>query len=462
MAAQATRPDQPARPNIVFFHVDNLGLGELGCYGGGMVRGAETRRIDAFAREGLQLWHYVAEPQCTPSRSALMTGRHAVRSGTHTIAAGGETGGLVAWERTMGDVLSEAGYATACLGKWHIGAEDGRWPTDHGFDEWYGPPRSYTECMWLEDPWYDPERDLRSYMLEGDKASGVRVREDQPLTMDLKRDVDAEYIRRGVDFVRRSVAAGTPFYLYFNHSLMHMPTIPRPELKGKSSNGDWADCLLELDEDFGVLLDLLDELGIADNTIVVFAGDNGAEEKLLWRGSPGVFEGSYFSSSEGGLRTPCLIRRPGQVAPGRSSNEMVHQVDMFTTLLAWAGCDVPGDREIDGLDQRAFFEGRQDASSREGCLVWLKDVLHGVKWRDFKVMFVRQQYFDEEARTLSTPHVINLITDPKEREPHNQQYLHSWVQVHSRRLVDDFRASVKREPLIPAGSPIDYVPTRGG
>jgi hypothetical protein len=135
---------------------------------------------------------------------------------------------------------------------------------------------------------------------------------------------------------------------------------------------------------------------------------------------------------------------------------------MFTTLLAWAGCDVPGDREIDGLDQRAFFEGRQDASSREGCLVWLKDVLHGVKWRDFKVMFVRQQYFDEEARTLSTPHVINLITDPKEREPHNQQYLHSWVQVHSRRLVDDFRASVKREPLIPAGSPIDYVPTRGG
>jgi hypothetical protein len=399
--------ERPTHPNVLFFHVDNLGLGELGCYGGGMVRGADTRRIDGFAREGLQLWHYIAEPQCTPSRSALMTGRYAVRSGTHTIAAGGETGGIVAWERTMGDILSEAGYATACLGKWHIGAEDGRWPTDHGFDQWYGPPRSYTECMWLEDPWYEAGRDLGSYMLEGDREHGVTVRHDQQLTMDLKRDIDAEYMRRGVDFVRRSVAADRPFYLYFNHSLMHMPTIPRPEFKGKSKNGDWADCLLELDDDFGALLDLLDELGIADNTIVVFAGD------------------------------------------------------MFTTLLRWVGCETPDDREIDGLDQRAFFEGRQEESSREGCLVWLKDTLHGVKWRNFKVMFVRQRYFDEEPRVLSTPHVINLVTDPKEREAHNQQYLHSWVQVHSRRLVTEFRESTKREPLIPAGSAVGYVPTRG-
>jgi arylsulfatase len=299
-------------------------------------------------------------------------------------------------------------------------------------------------------------------MLDGDKAHGVRVREDQQLTMDLKRDVDGEYMRRGVDFVRRSVAADRPFYLYFNHSLMHMPTIPRPEFKGKSGNGDWADCLLELDHDFGVLLDLLDELGVADDTIVVFAGDNGAEDKLLWRGSPGVFEGSYFSSSEGGLRTPCIIRWPGHVEPDRSSNGMVHQVDMFTTLLRWAGCDIPADREIDGLDQRAFFEGQQEESSREGCLVWLKDVLHGVKWRDFKVMFVRQNFFDEAPQVLSTPHVINLITDPKEREPHNQQYLHSWVQVHSRRLVKEFRESTVREPLIPTGAPVEYVPNREG
>jgi len=167
------------KPNIVWFHVDNLGLGELGCYGGGKVRGAETKRIDQFARDGLQLWHYVAEPQCTPSRSALMTGRHAIRSGTHTVAIGGEAGGIVAWERTIADVLSVAGYATACFGKWHIGAEEGRWPTDHGFDEWYGPPRSYDECLWADDPWYDPRVAPAAYMLEGRKGERVRERRDQ-------------------------------------------------------------------------------------------------------------------------------------------------------------------------------------------------------------------------------------------------------------------------------------------
>ena len=238
-----------------------------------------------------------------------------------------------------------------------------------------------------------------------------------------------------------------------------MPTIPRLEFKGKSGNGDWADCLLELDHDFGELLDTLEELGVADDTIVVFAGDNGAEEQVLWRGSPGVFEGSYFSSSEGGLRTPCLIRWPNRVRPDRVSNEMVHQVDMFPTLLHWASCEAPTDRVIDGIDQGAFFRGEQETSSREGCLVWLRDRLHGVKWRNFKVMYVRQMRYDEEAHTLSTPHVINLHTDPKEREHHNYEHLHSWVTAHTRPLVKAFDDSVKQEPLIPFGAPLDHVPT---
>jgi len=119
------------KPNIVYFQVDNLGYGELGCYGGGILRGADTRRIDQFAREGFQLLNFAPEAQCTPSRSALLTGRHAIRSGNHTVASAGS--GLVAWERTFGDIFSEAGYATMCLGKWHVGDGDGRWPNDHGF-----------------------------------------------------------------------------------------------------------------------------------------------------------------------------------------------------------------------------------------------------------------------------------------------------------------------------------------
>jgi len=452
-------PDQAKRPNILFFHVDNLGMGELGCYGGGVVRGAPTTRVDRFAREGLQLWHYIAEPQCTPSRSALMTGRHAIRSGTHSVPTGGETGGLVAWERTLGDILSEAGYATACYGKWHLGCEAGRWATNHGFDEFYGPPRSYTECLWPEDPWYDPTRDPVCYMLEGQKGESMRELRDQQMTREVRRDVDLEYSRRARDFLRRSVDAGTPFFLYYNHSLLHLPTIPRDAFKGQSGNGDWADCLLELDHDFGELLDWLDELGVAENTIVVCAGDNGAEEQVLWRGSPGVFEGSYFSSSEGGLRTPCMVRWPGQVEPDRVSNEMVHQVDIFTTLLSWAGCETPTDRVIDGIDQGPFFRGEQEASNREGCLIWVRERLHGVKWRNFKVMHVRQMRYDDELHVLPTPHVINLHTDPKEREHHNHPYLHSWITAHTRPLMKAFEDSLKREPLIPPGAPLDHVPT---
>ena len=448
------------KPNIVWFHVDNLGLGEIGCYGGGKVRGAETRRIDQFSREGLQLWHYVTEPQCTPSRSALMTGRRAIRSGTHTVALAGEVGGIVTWERTMGDVLSESGYATACFGKWHIGAESGRWPTDHGFDEWYGPPRSYDECLWPDDPWYDSHVAPVSYMLQGRKGEPVHERRDQQLTVDLKRDVGREYERRALDFMRRSMDTGKPFFLYYNHPLMHLPLVPDEAFKGQSGNGDAADCLLQLDHDFGTLLDFIKNSGIESNTIVVFAGDNGPEDMLLWRGSSGVFEGSYFTSSEGGLRTPRLIRWPGHVSAGSSSTELVHQVDMFPTLRGWAGCEVPQDRVIDGIDQSSFFLGKQEKSNREGCLVWVGERLHGVKWRHFKVLFVKQRYFHDDVPPAGSPHIINLISDPKEREPVNAQYFHSWVMGPVGQLLRRFQESVKREPLIPAGAAVDFVPKR--
>ena len=444
------------QPNIVYFHVDNLGLGELGCFGGGILRGAGTRRIDQFAAEGLKLSHFVVEPQCTPTRSALMTGRYPIRSGNHTIALGGNGSGLVAWERTMGDILSDAGYTTACFGKWHIGAENGRWPTDHGFDEWYGPARTYDECLWPDDPWYDADRDGYSCMYEGTRIGGVQQLTDQQLTVALKGEVDAEYDRRARSFLQRSVTAGKPFFLYHNHSLMHFPMVARPEFRGQSTSGDWGDCLLMLDYDFGRILDYLDELGVAGNTIVVFAGDNGPEDHLLGRGTAGFFDGSYFSSAEGGIRTPCLIRWPDRV-PARESNELVHVTDMFTTLLRWAGCEPPPDRVIDGADQREFFGGGE-SSAREGSLVWLNDELHAVKWSQFKVSFKRQQHFHDPEIPLGFARIINLLEDPKEREPVNQTFVRWWVMQHAHRLMQQFEESTEREGLIPAGASLDFVP----
>lgn len=443
------------RPNVIYFQVDNLGYGELGCYGGGVLRGADTRRIDQFAQEGFQLLNFAPEAQCTPSRAALMTGRHAIRTGNHMAAAGADSG-IVAWERTMGDLFSAAGYATMCMGKWHIGDRDGSWPTDHGFDEWYGPPHSYDECMWEKDPWYVPGRDPESYLLEGLK--GQKVNEAEKLTYDGKRNIDVEYQRRAFRFMEESTAADRPFLLYFNHSLMHLPVVPRDEYRGKSAQGDWADCLLQLDGDFGALLDKLEQLGISDNTIVVFAGDNGNEELLLHRGTAGFFEGSYFTGMEAALRTPCIARWPGKIAAGRKSDQIVHITDWFVTLAAMAGLPVPDDRMIDGVDQTPFLSGEQEHSNREGFIYWNGDKLYGVKWQNFKLVLVEQKYSTDPALPLGFPHIINLMTDPKEREPYNQVYYHSWTMAHFGRLLKQFQLSVRREPLIPAGAPVDYTP----
>ncbi|MCB0785041.1 MAG: sulfatase-like hydrolase/transferase, partial [Flavobacteriales bacterium] len=376
----------------------------------------------------MQLWNFAPETQCTPSRSALMTGRYSIRSGTHTVALAGDGGGLVAWERTMAEVFSDNGYATSCVGKWHIGASDGRWPTDNGFDEWYGPAHSYDEALWVEDPWYDPERDPKSYMYEGVK--GGTTKETVQLTREVKRDLDLEYLERSKAFIERSVADDRPFFLYFNYTLMHMPNDPRPEFKGRSGHGDWADCIMQLDADFGRLLDLLEEAGVAENTIVVFSGDNGPEYMEPWRGDAGRFVGSYFTGMEGSLRTPCIIRYPGVVPAHVESNEVVHITDMYTTLINWTGAAVPKDRVIDGLDQRAFLEGRQPNSAREGFPYWMGETMYGVKWQNFKVVFVAKESFAAPEKKLATPWVINLDVDPKEEKPYNYPYLHTWTMAH--------------------------------
>jgi len=182
------------KSNIVYFLVDNLGMGELSSYSGGPLRGATTKRIDDFGKQGMMLLNFAPEAQCTPSRSALMTGRYSIRSGNHTVGLAGSHSGLVKWERTLGDIFAVAGYATAIVGKWHIGDAPGRWPTDHGFDEWYGIPRSYDECLWPEDPWYDPNRDPVTHVLESRK--GQQVHELEQLTVNVRRDIDVEYMKQ--------------------------------------------------------------------------------------------------------------------------------------------------------------------------------------------------------------------------------------------------------------------------
>jgi len=458
--AQITHPFVPfqttTKPNIVFILMDNLGYGEVGCYGGGVTRGAATPRIDKLATEGTRLTNFNVEAQCTPSRSALMTGRFAIRSGTHSVPIGGGLEGLTQWEVTIAETLSAAGYATAAFGKWHLGSDQGRLPNAQGFDEWYGIPRTTDEALWPSDPAAKAMGVPFEQIMEGRK--GEKSRDVAVYDLEQRRLIDAEITRRTVDFMKRSVAAGKPFYAYVPFTLVHFPTLPNPKFAGKTGFGDFPDALSEMDAHVGEILDAIDSLKIRDNTIVVFTSDNGPEATWPWQGSSGTWRGYYFTHMEGSLRAPFIIRWPNRVPAGRVSNEIVHEVDTFTTWAKIAGAEVPQDRPIDGVDQTDFLLGKSEKSNREGFPVFVADRLEAVKWRNWKVVFYEEQRdWWSPPTKLGSPKAFNLITDPKEEYPQTGLQS-SWIAGPAIKVMVDFEHSLKKYPPIPPGTADPYKP----
>ncbi|TPQ37850.1 arylsulfatase [Cupriavidus pinatubonensis] len=442
------------RPNVLLILADNLGYGELGVYGGGALRGAPTPRIDKLASEGMRLTNMNMEPQCTPSRSAMLTGRYAIRSGTYAVPLPGQAEGLPQWEVTMAETLSNAGYATALYGKWHLGSENGRLPNDQGFDEWYGIPRTTNEAMFPGSPGYSPELRRPEYIMEGrkgEKSHDVRVYD-----MDERRQMDADLTRRAVDFMERQSKAGKPFFAFASLTQPHFPTVPNKRWAGKTGNGDWADMLAEMDANVGQMLDAIDRLGQRNNTIVIFASDNGAEYLRPWDGWSGPWRGQYFTAYEGGIRVPFMIRWPGKIPAGRVSNEIVHGIDVFPTIAHATGTHVPDDRPIDGVDQTAFLEGKTDKSAREGILIWVDNRLQAAKWHNFKAHFYQQDNMEAPAAKLPIPYFFDLYTNPREDE--QKRMYSSWAIGPMMKMIGDFQASTKKYPLIPMGTPDPYVP----
>ncbi|SHN87142.1 arylsulfatase [Bradyrhizobium erythrophlei] len=452
--AQAQQPARQRPPNILFMLVDNLGYGELGVYGGGATRGAPTPRIDRLASEGLRLTNMNMEAQCTPSRSAILTGRYAIRSGTHSVPFGGVADGLTQWEVTLAESLSAAGYATALNGKWHLGSHNGRLPNDQGFDEWYGIPRITDEAMWPGSPGYSPNIMPPEQIMEGRK--GEPSRDVKIYDLEQRRLIDAEITRRSIAFMERQARTKKPFFAYATLTQPHLPTLPNPAFVGKTGNGDWADMLAEMDHNVGEMLDAVDRLGIRDETIVIFASDNGPEFLRDWEGWAGPWKGQYFTAWEGGIRVPFLIRWPGKVPAGRVSDEIVHAVDLFPTLAKFAGAEVPKDRPIDGVDQSDFFTGKTEKSARDGILIWCADRLQAVKWKNFKVHFYQQETMVSPPVKLAIPLLFNLYTNP--REDQDKQITDSWIFGPVLKMVGEFEASTKKYPLIAMGTPDPYVP----
>jgi arylsulfatase A-like enzyme len=433
---------QASRPNIVIMYADNLGFGEVGIYGG--VRGVPTPRLDTLAREGLRLTNFNVETFCTPSRTALLTGRYGIRSGT--LAYRLPVTGMTLWEITIAEYLKPLGYASAQFGKWHAGNAADRAPTNQGFDEWYGIRDSSNESQ--RSTFNDTP-----YIWEG--KAGEATHSVKEFNLETRRTIDREVTERAVDFMARSRSARRPFFLYVPFTHIHFPTLPHPEFAGRTGAGDIGDAMAEMDRNVGVILDAITRFGIARNTIVIWASDGGAEARRPWRGTAGPWRGFYNSAMEGGIRTPFMIRWPGRIPAGRVSNEIVHGTDVFPTIARAVGATMPTDRAIDGVDQLLFFEGKQEKSNRDNFIYFAPgNQVRAVKWGDWKLHY---QWQDEPGTAVQpTMKLFNLRSDPKEET--DIKDFNPWVLAAIDKIVVDFWKTVERYPLIPVGAPDPYTP----
>jgi arylsulfatase len=453
-----------SKPNIVLVFLDNFGWGEPGFNGGGIIRGAPTPRMDQIAAEGLRLTNFNVEVQCTPSRSALMTGRYAIRSGNATVPLGEGVYGLVQWEVTMAEMLSDAGYATGMFGKWHLGRTEGRFPTDQGFDEWYGVPNSTDESVYSSAQGFSESGLGETYVMAGRK--GRTPEKVRPYRLDYRPLIDRDLTDRAIRFAERQAKAGKPFFIYLPYTATHFPTMPHPDFAGRSGKGPWGDLLMQIDSYTGELLDTLDDLGVADDTLFIFTADNGPEAlsagetnltvETAMHGSAGPWRSTLFTGYEGALRVPFAVRWPDRIAAGRESDEIVHAMDLFPTLARLAGGKVPEDRVIDGVDVSPFLLGDAEASGREGFIVYMGNGVFGVKWRDWKLHFKEQTGWNGILRSYTMPRVYNLINDPQERD--NVLFPHTWVPKAALPQLEEHVASLKTYPPIPTGAPDPYQP----
>ncbi len=450
LPASAQRAPQSSRPNIVLMFPDNLGWGEVGVYGS--VRGVPTPRLDRLAAQGMRLNNFNVEFSCVVSRSALLTGRYAIRSGAT------QDSGMTTWEVTLAEALRSVGYATALYGKWHLGGE--RWlgrrsPINQGFDLWYGIPMTSNEAQVTTAPGWNPATMEAPYIWE--QTAGEPARKVKVFDLDSRRTVDREAAERSVAFMERSAKAQKPFFLYYPITQIHFPTLAHPDFAGKTGAGDIGDAMADVDHNVGIVLDAVRRLGIERNTMVLWCTDNGAEGRRPWRGSPGPWRGFYNSVMEGGVRTPCIIRWIGRIPPGQVSNEIVHEVDIFPTIAAAVGADiVPKDRAIDGVNQLPFLEGKQKHSNRESVLFFTGTQVRAVKWKDWKFHYT----FMPEPRQQEPPlmRLFHLRSDP--REESDVKDANPWAISVFDKIVADFWATTEKYPNVPVGAADPYTPLR--
>ncbi len=401
------------KPNIVIILADDMGYGDLGCYGHPSIR---TPNLDLMAAEGLRFTDfYVGQSLCTPSRAALLTGRLAVRSGM----AGGpgrhvlypeDKGGLPAEEITIADALRTKGYATACIGKWHLGSAPQLLPASHGFDLFFGLP--YSNDM---DTPNAAIRNADSMSQHPDfhnfNVPLMRNREIVERPAD-QNTLTKRYTREAIRFIQSNKRK--PFFLYFAHTFPHVPLFASEEFKGKSLRGLYGDTVEELDWSVGQVLETLRREKLDKNTLVFFTSDNGPWLIRKWNGgSSGPLRDGKGGTWEGGCRVPAIAFWPGKVTRG-ITHEIASALDLFNTCLSLAGAGIPKDRPMDGFDLMPILRGGR--SRRDVCFYYYGDEPYAVRKGPFKAHFVTHDgYSKTKPEKHNPPLLFNLPEDPSEQ-----------------------------------------------
>jgi arylsulfatase A len=401
------------KPNIIIILADDLGYGDLGCYGHPSIR---TPNIDRMAREGLRFTDFYSTAEvCTPSRAALLTGRYPVRSGMcgdkRRVLPTNAERGLPASEITIAEALKTRGYATGCVGKWHLGVKPEYNPRRNGFDFYFGLPHSNDMNSTTNAPRGAPARlDQHPEWWNAPLYRNDEVIE-QPAD---QTTLTKRYTDEATGFIRRN--RRSPFFLYFPHTFPHVPLFASERFRGQSSRGLYGDVVEELDWSVGQILETLRKEGLAKNTIVIFTSDNGPWlTQRLAGGSAGLLHEGKGSTWEGGMRVPCVAWWPGRIKAGTVTGALACNMDLFGTALALAGAEFPKDRTVDGLDLTPILSGKSQ-KVRDVFFYYRGTQLYAARQGDFKAHFItRSAYGRDEFVKHDPPLLFNVRHDPSEQ-----------------------------------------------
>jgi arylsulfatase A-like enzyme len=453
----ATKSGKQSKPNILFIMGDDIGWYNVSAYNLG-VMGYKTPNIDRIAKEGALFTDWYGQQSCTAGRAAFITGQSPIRTGLTKVGLPGAELGLGPDDPSVAQVLKSFGYATGQFGKNHLGDRDEHLPTMHGFDEFFGnlyhlnAEEEPENEDYPKDPKFKEKFGPRGVLkCKADGKGGQVIDNTGALTSKRMETIDEEFLAGAKDFIKRKNDDGGPWFCYFNSTRMHVFTHLKAESKGKTGLGLYPDGMVEHDGHVGELLALLDELGVADNTIVVYTTDNGAE-KFTWPdGGTSPFRGEKATNWEGGFRVPCVIRWPGVIEPGRLINDICAHEDFIPTFAAACGepdlgAKVKKGHELDGKKFKVhldgnnllpFLKGDEKQSPREGFMYWSDDGdLLAVRARHWKVAFMEQLAEADPKTPLGVwqspftvrraPAVYSLRADPFENGP-NTIYYGDWV-----------------------------------